>query len=1026
MKRKILLLLFLTALVRHTFAQSVSVQFEITVADPNSITGYTSGGIPVFSNPAINSIIAGYTVSTFSHSNPESRMKYVKEKRFKVICNSVSLAADLHSADAALFPNYQLINEGQVTFTPDDWNLAIAGASDYLDYINGREAWDITHGDPSVVIGALDLFVQTSHRDFYKTLPGGAPGASKINVISPNYFTADHHGTAVASMIAAATDNGVGLPAIGFDCQLDLSTDWSTNKMMEMSKRGVRIINCSWVKDCDAEPTLNLRNHFWNQGYYNEIYENGTLMCFGAGNGVSGPCTSTPATDYYFFPAAYDHVFSTTSIGWKNAKGPGVQNAIGIHELTLGNPRSTYTHNDRVDICAPTYVGAARWNPSDSPPKEYYDVASGTSSSTPLVAGTAGLIQSALKQKEYPKYMNANYSPYQLEYILKKSANPDIFGLAENAPYLGQLGAGRLDAKRAVDYVVGFPTIPEGLSPNDPTTQTMFIQGVDINTICVPGYSSSGVLPKLTPVILNGTPPYTYVWEAVPDGTNTALLDNENIAEPTITGIKSGASTYVLHYRLTVYDNSEIQKVAMRTFKIQLKTSGYDLAIRDSYMDMFNERNDQIDLDPRESDPYRSPDLWNRQTADGIQVHEQPEYFTTLPNYAYVRVRNIGCASSPSTSKLKLYWTKASTGENWDADWKYTNVCGIGALMPGGREITSPTGISIPVISAGSVQIINHSWYPPKPQDYCDAPEKVNVCLLARIEDAPFFDSDGSHPLGMKINEKMGEDVITNVWNNNNIATRNMWLTDLNPFNRRTERTHLIVANGNANATTFNFEFASDRSVFRHFAGDFSSLGSVTLYLGDLYDNWVNAGGLGTVASQNAQARSVTFDGANTLRLEEIPFAANERYTIEVEFTLDSPVIVNETSTHTFFVRQYRSDAPETIYGGGDYVVTVSPGNPHLKQTKELIDSAGASGHSFQISPNPTTDLVQIKYTGCQSEEMDVQISDISGRILKKESVNFKHGVPHTLFLSDCATGIYMVTIDNHKNIKETYKVIKK
>jgi hypothetical protein len=536
-------------------------------------------------------------------------------------------------------------------------------------------------------------------------------------------------------------------------------------------------------------------------------------------------------------------------------------------------------------------------------------------------------------------------------------------------------------------------------------------------------------LPKLKPIIENGVPPYTYVWEEVPDGTNTAILDNENIAEPTITGIKAKATSKMLHYRLTVYDNSKLNysdatatapKVAMKTFKVQLKTSGYDLAMRDSYMDMMEEANMQRINDPRDWDTWTSPDIWNRQAADGGLEHQNPEYFVSDPNHLYTKVRNVGCAASPADSKLKLYWTKASTGENWDGDWKYANVCGIGSMQPGGREITTGTGIAIPVLQPGDATINHQDWYPIKPELYCGTPSTFEVCFLARIEEAT----------GMTIPEKytyttgyagVGE----NIRNNNNIVTRNTILTNLRPDNIKTAKRQLIIANGNATATTYNFEFASDRSIFRHFAGDFSSLGSVTLHLGSLYDAWVASGSHGTVASQNAQNRTVTFDGANTLRLDSIPFIANQRYTIDVEFTLDSPVVVNEVSNHIFHARQFDVTNPDVVYGAVNYKVTVSPSTQN-NYRKTLIDSTGTGViESFKVSPNPTSGLVYISYIGDTENNTNLVVTDMVGKKIMSEKLIFSRGSAKQINLSQFSSGIYLINITNAQGKTEVYKVTK-
>jgi len=1021
MKKLFQIFLFL-AIAQSSIAQSDSVRFEIVISDPAAINGTSPSGLPIFANPTFNSILSSYYVTEFRQAYAGARMRHLRSV-YLVKCNSIALATDLKAANATIFPSWQRKAQKELGFTPNDWNKAISDGSNYLDYIKAREAWNITKGDPSVVIGVNDNWLFTSHPDFYNT-GGGSKfnyvGYNPIPLTGPWDYSPDapsyHHGTTVSSLVAGGTDNNIGLPAIGFNCQLSFtSMGASEYELLNESKKGIRMINCSWYY-LASTPTLNLRDHFNDQEFFNDIYENGTLLFFCAANG------DKINPNDYAFPASYDHVFSTTSIGWQNDKSVTNINVKGMHELTLGNTSSTYQHNSRVDLCAPTYLGAARWDPR-VPTVEYYNSASGTSSSSPLVAGTAGLIQAALKAK---LGTSVNYSPYQLEWILKNSANTDFLSYPENAAYAGRLGAGRLDAEMAVKKVVGIGT--SALSPNDPTTQTMYIKGIDINTICAPGYASNGVKPKLKPIIVNGTPPYTYVWEEV-QWLNNAILDDENIAEPTVVGIKAGSSTNVIYYRLTVYDSSPTaQKVAMKTFKIQMKTSGFDLAVRDSYMDMMDEPNTQTDFDQRDWDIWTSPDLWNRQSADAGTEHQNPEYFVSAPNHIYTRVRNVGCAANSNDHILRLYWTKASTGENWDADWKYATVCGIGALQPGGKEITASGAIAIPVIQPGDVSIIHKEWNPIQPQLYCGAPSSFDVCLLARVVQLGGILGEYNMVIPEKFTWDVGyKGVKENINNNNNIATRNFVLTNLQPDNIKTYKRQLTVANGNSTATTYNFEFASERSIFRHFAGDFSSLGSVTLYLGDLYDAWVAAGSLGTVASQNANLRSVTFDGANTLHLDSIPFAANQKYVIEVEFALDTPAIVPEVSEHLFHARQFDVATPTDVYGAVNYKVVVSPAanQSNWRKTNPSPALTEVQDAHFALSPNPTSGIFRIVYTGQKANKTEMIVTDMAGKKILTRSIHFSPNVAQEINLSGTATGVYLVHITDSFGKTEVYKVIK-
>ena len=99
-----------------------------------------------------------------------------------------------------------------------------------------------------------------------------------------------------------------------------------------------------------------------------------------------------------------------------------------------------------------------------------------------------------------------------------------------------------------------------------------------------------------------------------------------------------------------------------------------DLYSRDTPADM------GIQPNPDMGPMWLSEDIWVRTTPDPNYrpfpftaasppwtpaPHQNPEYRDPrlgLPNYVYVRVRNIGPGPSTGTEQLRLYWAKASTG----------------------------------------------------------------------------------------------------------------------------------------------------------------------------------------------------------------------------------------------------------------------------------------------------------------------------------------------------------------------------
>ena len=108
--------------------------------------------------------------------------------------------------DPDFFVQYALRNTGQVV----SGVAGVAGAD-----IGATAAWDITTGDPNLVIAVLDSGI-TPHPELAGRLLAG------INVPDGSNFTTDecNHGTHVAGILAAAGDNGTGMAGVTWNAKL--------------------------------------------------------------------------------------------------------------------------------------------------------------------------------------------------------------------------------------------------------------------------------------------------------------------------------------------------------------------------------------------------------------------------------------------------------------------------------------------------------------------------------------------------------------------------------------------------------------------------------------------------------------------------------------------------------------------------------------------------------------------------------------------------------------------------------------
>ncbi len=187
-----------------------------------------------------------------------------------------------------------------------------------------------------------------------------------------------------------------------------------------------------------------------------------------------------------------------------------------------------------------------------------------------------------------------------------------------------------------------------------------------------------------------------------------------------------------------------------------------DLYIKDNNADVGDEPNATTTI------YYQSPEIWVRNVADPFvggrysnednpNRHQNPLYRVSgQPNYVYVRIRNRGCNSTPaSTIRLRVYWSRATTGLNWPNDW---------TIPPGGSEITA-AAVFVPALNPGQTWTAQVPWVVPNPTT------TNHFCLLARLVSTL---DPMTFPEGLNVN--------TNTRNNNNIAWKNTTVVRQNPF----------------------------------------------------------------------------------------------------------------------------------------------------------------------------------------------------------------------------------------------------
>ncbi len=303
----------------------------------------------------------------------------------------------------------------RAAFLPND-PYVLSGNEWHLAKIQAPQAWDLTTGSTNTVVAILDSGINAGHPDLAgRVLPG-------YDFLYNGTDTSDDfgHGTAVAGVVVAAGDNGLGVAGVAYGCSVlpvrvvDTSGFASYSSIAQGIRyavdQGVRVINISIAGNSPSSTMQDAINYAWS---------NNVLVVAAAGNNAN----SVPQ-----YPAACDHVVAVAATASDDSLA------------------SFSSYGSFVALSAP---GDNIWT-TQSDLSNPYGAWRGTSFASPMVAATAALVAS----------LNPSLGNTQIISLLEQNA--DDLGAAG---YDLSFGYGRLNVLRALTTAnpgtVPLPPAPE-------------------------------------------------------------------------------------------------------------------------------------------------------------------------------------------------------------------------------------------------------------------------------------------------------------------------------------------------------------------------------------------------------------------------------------------------------------------------------------------------------------------------------------------------------------------------------------
>ncbi len=322
-------------------------------------------------------------------------------------------------------------------------NDPYANQQTMLATIKAFQTWDIFQGDTNVVIGIIDTGVFQDHEDLvnsiatnWNEIPNngvdddgngyvddfrGCNLAYSIEGKGGDTYHPNDHGTSVAGIAGATTNNDIGIAGVAYKCRIfpikaskitNLSAiDYGYHGILYAAVRGLKVVNCSWGSPKQPSPI--------DQSIIDYAVARGVVIVAAGGNDDNA--------SRVWYPAGYRGV-------------------LGVGEVNQTDyVTETTTMNETIRIMAP---GIGNWIITNHQGRYSMSGFGGTSFAAPVVAGVVAMVRA-----KYPEL-----GPLEtIEYV--RQLTDDI---SANNPSFERMVPGRVNMEKMLQIP---PSSIPGISP---------------------------------------------------------------------------------------------------------------------------------------------------------------------------------------------------------------------------------------------------------------------------------------------------------------------------------------------------------------------------------------------------------------------------------------------------------------------------------------------------------------------------------------------------------------------------------